>query len=345
MTRSNTTLIEHKVTHVALIIDESLSMSHHRDELIKVVDGQVQYLARRSQELNQETRVSIYTFSDQVRCLVYEMDVLRLPSIANLYRPAGMTALIDATLQALGDLEKTPQIYGEHAFLAFALTDGQENRSRNHPGQLTATLNRLPSHWTVGVLVPDMMGKHDAQSYGFPPANIAIWDADTAAGVQEAGQVIQRATENFLTGRAKGVRGTRELFSIGTEKLNKQTVAANLTALSEWQYDLVPVFKDGPIREYIESRGMPYNIGKCFYQLMKTETIQGGKDIAIRQKKDPARRGLDKVYVGAQARQILGLPDVDVRIKPDTNPDYDVFVQSTSVNRKLIKGTDVLVLR
>jgi hypothetical protein len=338
-------VINNKITHVALIIDESMSMSHHRDELIKVVDGQVQYLARRSQELDQETRVSIYTFSNQVRCLVYEKDVLRLPSIANLYRPDGMTALIDATLQALDDLSKTPELYGEHAFLAFALTDGQENKSRSQPHQLAEALRRLPDHWTVGVLVPDMMGKHDAQQYGFPAANIAIWDADTAAGVQEAGQVIQQATENFMTGRSRGVRGTKELFSIGTEKINRKTVASNLTPLTEWQYDLVPVFKDAPIREYIESRGMPYNIGKCFYQLMKTETIQSGKQIAIREKKDPNRRGLDKVYVGDQARQILGLPDVDVRVKPDTNPDYDVFVQSTSVNRKLIRDTDVLVLR
>lgn len=333
------------INHVVLVLDASYSMHHHRSELIKVADGQVQYLARRSKELDQETRVSVYAFDDRVQCLVYDKDVLRLPSIGTLYRPDGRTAMIDATLKALDDLGHTAQLYGDHAFLTFVLTDGEENASKARPPQLTQALNKLPAHWTVGVLVPDMLGKHNAQSYGFPPANIAVWDAQTAQGFEEAGQVIQTATENFLTGRSKGVRGTRELFSIGTEKLNKQTVAANLTPLTEWQYDLVPVFKDGPIREYIESRGMPYNIGKCFYQLMKTETIQGGKQIAIREKKDPNRRGLDKVYVGDQARQILGLPDVDVRIKPDANPLYDVFVQSTSVNRKLIKDTEVLVLR
>jgi hypothetical protein len=36
---------------------------------------------------------------------------------------------------------------------------------------------------------------------------------------------------------------------------------------------------------------------------------------------------------------------MSVRVKPDINPEYDVFVQSTSVNRKLIRDTDVLVLR
>jgi uncharacterized protein YegL len=336
---------ENYINHVVLVLDASLSMSHRRNELIQVADGQVKYLARRSKELDQETRVSIYAFDHRVQCLVYDKDVLRLPSIATLYQPNGRTAMIDATIKALEDLAETPQRYGDHAFLTFVLTDGEENASRWKPDHLTAALNKLPEHWTVGVLVPDMMGKHNAQSYGFPPANIAVWDAETAQGFEEAGEVIQAATENFLTSRTRGVRGTKQLFSLGPEKLNKATVSANLTPLTEWQYDLVPVFKDGPIREYIESRGMPYNIGKCFYQLMKAETIQGGKQIAIREKKDPNRRGLDKVYVGDQARQILGLPDVDVRIKPDVNPSWDVFVQSASVNRKLISGTDVLVLR
>lgn len=338
-------VIQNKVTHVALIIDESLSMSHHRDELIKVVDGQVQYLARRSQELDQETRVSIYTFSNEVRCLVYEKDVLRLPSIANLYRPDGMTALIDATLQALDDLSKTPELYGEHAFLAFALTDGQENRSRNKAYHLSDALQKLPNHWTVGVLVPDMMGKHDAQQHGFPPGNIAIWDADTAAGVQEAGQVIQQATENFMTGRSRGVRGTKNLFALDTGQINKKTVASNLTALTEWQYDLIPVTVDSPIAKYIESKGTAYNVSKCYYQLTKPEKVQEGKEIALRERKDPNRRGLDKVYVGSEARKMLGLPDYEVKVQPDQIDGWDIFIQSTSYNRKLIAGTDVLVLR
>jgi hypothetical protein len=36
---------------------------------------------------------------------------------------------------------------------------------------------------------------------------------------------------------------------------------------------------------------------------------------------------------------------MQVRVKPNLNPEYDVFIQSTSVNRKLLANTDVLVLR
>jgi hypothetical protein len=334
----NASVIENKITHVVLILDESLSMTRHRSELIKVVDGQVKYLARRSQELDQETRVSIYTFSDQVRCLVYDKDVLRLPSIASLYNPGGMTALIDATIKALADLGKTPELYGEHAFLAFALTDGEENASRNRPSALIEALKRLPDHWTVGVLVPDMKGKHEAQMFGFPPANIAVWDADTTEGVQEAGQVIQRATENFMTGRSKGVRSTKDLFSLGAD-IDRTAVRRNLTALDKRKYDLIPVFKDDYIRPYVESRGLSYDIGNGYYQLMKPERIQSGKKIAIREK------ATGKVYSGPEARNMLGLPDTEVKVKPDVSPDFDIFIQSTSVNRKLIQGTELLYMR
>jgi hypothetical protein len=32
------------------------------------------------------------------------------------------------------------------------------------------------------------------------------------------------------------------------------------------------------------------------------------------------------------------------QVKPDFNPDYEVYVQSTSVNRKLVPGTSLLVV-
>lgn len=328
------------INHVVLVLDASSSMSPHRRDLIRVADGQVKYLARRSQELDQETRVSIYSFADDVRCLIYDKDVLRLPSIETLYSPRGMTALVDATLKSLDDLDQTATLYGDHAFLAFVLTDGQENRSRNRASTLVSRLRALRDNWTVACLVPDQRSVFEAKSFGFPPDNIAVWDATSAAGVAEVGETIRRATDNFMNARATGVRGTRSLFSTGLEAVNASTVRTNLTPLKHTAYDILPVHEDSPIREYVYSRGLDYKIGKGFYQLTKTENIQAQKQIAIREKSS------GQVYWGEAARDILGLPrDMGVRVKPDINPEYDVFVQSTSVNRKLIRNTDLLVMR
>lgn len=331
---------ENYINHVVLVLDASSSMHPHQHELVRVADGQVKYLARRSQELDQETRVSVYSFADNVRCLIYDKDVLRLPSIRDLYNPNGMTALVDATLKSLSDLDQTATLYGDHAFLAFVLTDGQENRSRNKPAVLVDRLGRLPGNWTVACLVPDQRSVFEAKGFGFPPDNVAVWDATSAAGVVEVGETIRRATDNFMEARTQGVRGTRSLFSTGLDAVNAKTVHNNLTPLDARTYDVLPVHEDSPIRDYVYSRGLSYTIGKSFYQLTKTETIQSQKRIVIREKTT------NKVYSGEAARDLLGLShDLTVKVKPDVNPEYDVFVQSTSVNRKVLKNTDLIVMR
>ncbi len=327
------------INHVVLVLDASASMRPHANELVRVADGQVKYLARRSQELDQETRVSVYSFNDTVQCLIYDKDVLRLPSISSLYKPRGMTALVDATVKSLDDLGQTATLYGDHAFLAFVLTDGQENASATRPNVLVDQLNKLPINWTVACLVPDQRSVFEAKGFGFPPENVAVWDAQSAAGVAEVGETIRVATDNFMNAREKGVRGTRSLFSTGLDAVNTKTVRGNLTPLKRNAYDLIPVHYDSAIREYIQSRGLHYSIGKGFYQLTKREEIQPQKQIAIREKSS------GEVYWGDTARDLLGLPrDVSVKVTPDINPEYDVFVQSTSVNRKLIENTDVLVM-
>jgi hypothetical protein len=335
------TLKQNTINHIGLVIDGSSSMAHLSKEVIKVADAQIAYLAKRSQELKQETRVSVYIFNHTVRCVIFDMDVLRLPSIAQLYGTSGRTALIDAALKSQQDLETTSTIYGDHSFLTFILTDGEENESKYPAGMLTKYLQAQGDNWTVAVLVPNATGKFEAKRFGFPADNVAIWDATTVAGVTEVGETIRRATDNYMMARSTGTfRGTRSLFSMSNATLNSTAVLkADLKPLRPGQFVLFDVDQPWAIREWVESRGLPYNMGSAFYQLTKSELIQARKDILVRNKKT----GL--VYSGANARAMVGLPDDEIRVRPEHNPDFDVFVQSTSVNRKLVPGTKLLVLR
>lgn len=86
------------INHVALVLDASSSMRRLSHKVVEVADQQIAYLARRSQELDQETRVTVYVFADQVECVIYDKDVLRMPSLKQMYRVGGMTALLAATL-------------------------------------------------------------------------------------------------------------------------------------------------------------------------------------------------------------------------------------------------------
>ncbi|MEU4053100.1 vWA domain-containing protein [Streptomyces olivaceus] len=338
------------INHVALVLDASSSMSRLSGKVVEVADEQIAYLARRSQELNQETRVTVYVFADQVECVIYDKDVLRMPSLKQMYRVGGMTALLAATLKSQRELAQTAQLYGDHSFLTFVLTDGQENASHrctDAPARdpralvdaVASMIETQEDNWTLAVLVPDQMGKREAMQYGFPKDNVAIWDATSTQGLQEAGQVIQEATEKFMIGRSKGIRGSRAVFSTGADAVNKDTIkAAGLRPVDSTKYQLVPVTRDAAIRDWVVESGHTYRTGGAYYQLSKSEKVQPKKQISVLEKKT------DRIYTGPEARALLGLPDVEVRIKPDHNDEFTIFVQSTSVNRKLVPNTRLLLM-
>ena len=326
------------INHIALVLDRSVSMTRLRDTVVRVADNLIAHLAQRSRELDQETRITVYLFGSTVECVIYDKDVLRLPSIGSFYRISGNTALIDATLKSQDDLAQTAQLYGDHAFLTYVLTDGEENVSQSRPERLTMRLNELPDNWTVAAFVPNQTGVFEAKKFGFPPDNIAIWDT-SVQGLERAGEVIRTTTDTYMQNRATGVRGSRNLFSTGVDALNTQTVkAAKLQELPAGSYHLYEVSRDRSIRDFVEDCGHTYHIGRAFYLLMKRELIQAGKQVAVMEK------ATGKIYTGINARNLLGLRAADERVKPDQNPLYDVFVQSTSTNRKLISGTKLLLL-
>lgn len=368
------------INHIALVLDASGSMSRHQSQLIKVADDQIAYLAQRSKELDQETRVTIYSFDDTVQCLVYDKDVLRLPSIGNLYRIGGMTALIDATLKSQDDLAHTWEGYGDHSFLTFVLTDGMENASTGGrtirsnfltPRErqlmidtLRSRLEKLPDHWTVAVLVPDQQGKREAMQFGFPRDNIAVWDATSEQGVEDAVSAIRTATDTYMTNRTVGVRGSRSLF-VGGNVDAKAIKAVGLKPLPTKERKIVVIAKtkdteslffERPINSVTKSRPVadkawhveikpfvdaaypPYRVGMAYYELIKSERVTGDKDIAV------VEVNTNQVYVGDGARQLLGLPTGECRIKPTLNRDYKIFVESTSINRHLRIGTQLLLL-
>jgi hypothetical protein len=323
------------INHIAMVLDASGSMRGLEADLIKVADSQIEYLAERSKQLDQETRITVYMFGDTVQCLFYDKDVLRMPSIAKHYRLQGLTALVDATLQSLNDLAKTPELYGDHAFLVYVLTDGMENRSRNSPAVLTQALKNLRDNWTVAVLVPDQRSVFEAKRFGFPTQNIAVWDTTTSQGVREVGAAIREATDRFMEARKTGLKGSKNVFA--TDAITKETVKL-LDAIDPSTYSLIPVLEDCEVKKFVEETcGLKFKLGNCYYQLIEAVTIQPDKKVCVLEKKT------GKLYGGPQARALIGLTDVQMRAKPAENKEYTIFVQSKAINRKLRKFTQLLM--
>ena len=342
------TVIKQGLTnHVTLILDRSGSMHGKERAVIQAMDAQIASLAEMSQKMDQETRVTVVIFDHEVDVLVYDKDVLRLPSIAKYYQTRrGMTSLLDATMQSIEDLQKIPELYSDHAYFLVVITDGEENKSTaTTPSMLQQKMRSLGDNWTLSALVPDMLGEKNALKYGFPPGNILQWDTTTTAGFEQAASRIQTATSNFMTARASGVRGSRSVFSTGADAVNASSVKQTLKPLGTGSYQLIHVSNDSvmrnkEIRAWVEQEaGHRYTTGQAFYQLTKSEKIQPQKKVCVLEKKTK------KVYGGDAARDLIGLPDHETRVRPDFNPDYTVFVQSTSTNRHLVGNTTLLLMK
>jgi hypothetical protein len=326
------------INHIVFVIDASGSMSSLKEDVINVFDSQVQYLSVRSQELNQETRVSVYMFSDKVECVAYDKDVMRLPSLKDRYKTGGGTALLDGMMRTFTDLEKTAQLYGDHAFLVYVITDGEDTCSKNKSVNMSKRLMSMPNNWTVAVLVPNQVGVFEAKKFGILPNNIQIWDTNKE-GIAKAGDNIKIATEMFLNNRVKGISGTQNLFKIDMSAVTEAEVQQNLNEIDSATYNIYVAADNISIKEFVEtSTGQKLNTVKPFYQLSKKELIQKYKRVYIRDKNN------GKVYGGNNARDLLKIPrDTDVDVKPADHSIFDIFVESTSVNRKILAGTSVLV--
>lgn len=111
----------------------------------------------------------------------------------------------------------------------------------------------------------------------------------------------------------------------------------DLEAVPFGRFQVMSVDNDQSIRDFVEENGLIFQKGRGFYELTKKETIQGYKEIILRED------ATGDFFSGGKARELLGLPRTgNVRTRPLVPGGFTAFIQSTSVNRKLIGGTEFL---
>lgn len=342
--------MEHLINHICFLLDESGSMTPHTESVKQVFNAEVQRLRDQSVNLNQETRVSLFSFDAgmlagrsnvlRLKNSFFDIDVMRVPTLTD-YLPSGNTPLYDATIKTWEDLSTISQIYGNHAFLYYVITDGEENRSACRPDQFKTRIDQIQKsaeNLTLAVLAPSAAQAHSLKLIGFP--NVAVWDPSSADGFREAGETMRRATDTFMRSRSTGVRRVNNVFEIDTTQVSASVVKASLDPLKADQYRILPVRAKAVIQPFVESWKIAYRPGSCYYELTKRETIQSYKELMLLNRKN------GQAFQGHAARSILGLPvNVECRVDPPSkNSEWDIFVQSTSYNRNLMPGTRLIVL-
>jgi hypothetical protein len=174
---------------------------------------------------------------------------------------------------------------------------------------------------------------------GIPEGNILAWTA-TSQGVQQVTATTVDAFRSYMASKAAGVKSSKKFFA-DLSSVKKEDIAKVLTDISaEVEMLHVGQAHDGSmIREFVEAKTKGKLLkGGAFYQLTKTEPkVQDTKLVAIRHKQTGA------VYAGPAARQLLGLPSYGpCRLAPAELGEWEVFIQSTSVNRRLEANTFVM---
>jgi hypothetical protein len=179
--------------------------------------------------------------------------------------------------------------------------------------------------------------KHNLTQFGIPGDNILEWE-QTERGVEESSQVTRSAFTNYYGARrTKGISSTQAFFT-NMSGVAPKTVREEMKNITS-EVTFWPVKSPMVIRTFVEKKlGHGMELGTAFYQLTKTEReVQDYKLIAVRTKRTQA------VYIGHEARELLSLPTSGtIKLVPGNHGDFDIFIQSTSNNRKLVPKTEVL---
>lgn len=136
---------------------------------------------------------------------------------------------------------------------------------------------------------------------------------------------------------------SEDSFKIGKRTVTLKTIPG-LHVVPAGRFQVISVESADSIKGFVEKNGITYKVGKAFYELTKTEEVQQYKEIILQDKIS------GDMYYGDDARKHLGLkPQCErkgdyahEKLRPVKDDEYRVFVQSTSVNRKLVAGTNLL---
>ena len=93
------------------------------------------------------------------------------------------------------------------------------------------------------------------------------------------------------------------------------------------------------VKDFTKANGLEFIKGQVFYKLVKKEKVQNYKNVIVKRKSDGS------CITGDSVKALLKIKDkkvLNVSIDSIDYPDFEIFIQSTSHNRKLDAGSSIL---
>lgn len=319
---------ETPTNHYIFVVDTSSSMALHGTNVKKYLNEMMSNAMTSCHAEKQKCLITVFEFNNTVKILVDNHLGVTLPVLPNLVFNNN-TALRDAIVTAL-DINSTDK---NTAFLLNLITDGEENASRLTQEVLTAQIDKVQKlgNWTLCATGPASSVTY-LNRLGFPTGNLVIWDGKE--DIKNVSAFNKEAMIRYVSHRGTGGQSMSNYYAdLSAVKGSNLKILDNTTN----DFTMFTVDAEADISSFVQSKVGKYNLGDAYYELIKTETIQPSKDIAVFDPKN------GNIYSGSKARALLNLPNNNCKITPKALGGYSLFIQSTSVNRKLLPGTRILV--
>jgi len=322
-----------------IALDVSSSMSSLSQQAQKIYDDTVQSLLNEADNTT-NVFVSLVTFGSQVK--VINKLTQDIKNFKYDYSAYGNTKLFDAIGKSISILEET-NVSSSDAAIMICITDGAENDSVLWNSKSIKKLMEDKdqfSNWTLAFNLPKGYKNRFTSQFNIEDKNCREWEV-TTQGLEETNVINTRSISNYATSFKSGnLHMSSKSFyanaTIDDSDLNSQIFKNNLHEETN-NFTKHLVNSDSTIKTFVENIGYNYNKGDCYYELTKKEIVQKYKDFIVKDKNG-------KLYSGDNARCLLGVPkNTLLKLSPSDNPKYQIFIQSTSVNRKLKKGTELLI--
>lgn len=338
-------------TYIGLVRDHSVSMSDLRRGAAQDFNTTVESIKQSVLDEGQPAKISVVECGvgplGKVRVMEQGVPVGRIEPIVNYVTSGNSTPLWDsvgAVIQECRDAARRDNALDapDTTFLVMIITDGEENSSRQWTSRsLAEEFRRLQNtdRWTFVFRVP-RGSRQSLSRLGIPDGNIMEWE-QTERALAQSTQATVSGVQNYFRAVKSGQKSSTSFYA-DASKLSTTEVKQALTEMNGVKAARVQSHENGSaIREFCMERFGEFAPGHALYQLTKPEKVQDYKTIAIRE------IATGKFYSGPSARQLLGLPPYgDIKIVPaHMTGRFDIFVQSNSVNRKLVGGTTVVYVR
>lgn len=340
-------------THYILVLDASGSIEHYglASSVRDAANRRIETLKQESLNYpNHQYTFSFITFAYNPQVHHKFAHQSAFPKIDNTnYTPYGDTALYDGIADAIA-LGETASLGENDAVLIEVITDGQENCSKRwmipgrgynnyNKGNLAAYIQKQinTGKWTFVMQVPNEYSRTLMRDIGIPQDNIIVWET-TRVGTRCAEEKTSAGIKAYTTARRAGATASSTFFqAVDLSKVQSKDLS-KLTNLAH-RFKTLTVDKETSIKEFIENKAkVQYVIGAAYYELTKVELVQPTKNILIMEK------GKTAIYGGSEARTLLGIDSVNnYKLDPFNLSKYKIFIESTSVNRVLVRGTTVLL--